>query len=90
MKIYIDGQEVLCDKNLTITEQLLATSSVILNNVFPKEWDVDKDYTSNYYFPKDFSKCKIYDINDNLIFAGIVKNTGNISLKKLTTQVYKY
>lgn len=80
MKIYIDGTEVLCDKDITITEEMLATSSVILNNVFPKAWDDEKDYTSNFYFPKDYSKCLIYDNNDELIFAGVVKNTGNISL----------
>ena len=80
MKIYIDGTEVLCDKNITITEEMLATSSVILNNVFPKAWDDDKDYTSRFYFPKDYSKCLIYNLNDELIFAGVVKNTGNISL----------
>ena len=80
MKIYIDGTEVLCDKDITITEEMLSTSSVILNNVFPKEWDNDKDYVSRFYFPKDYSKCLIYDLNNNLIFAGVVKNTGNISL----------
>lgn len=80
MKIYIDGVEVLCDKNITITEEMLSTSSVILNNVFPKEWDTDKDYTSRFYFPKDYSKCKILDKNNNLLFCGVVKNTGNISL----------
>lgn len=80
MKMYIDGTEVLCDKNITITEEMLSTSSVILNNVFPKEWDTNKDYVSQFYFPKDYSKFTMYDKNDNLIFAGVVKNTGNISL----------
>ena len=80
MKIYIDGIEVLCDKDITITEEMLSTSSVILNNVFPKAWDTQKDYVSNFYFPKDYSKCLIKDSEDNLIFAGVVKNTGNISL----------
>ena len=80
MKMYIDGTEILCDKNITITEEMLSTPSVILNNVFPKSWDDDKDYTSQFYFPKDYSKFTMYDKNDNLIFAGVVKNTGNISL----------
>lgn len=80
MKMYIDGTEVLCDKNITITEEMLSTPSVILNNVFPKAWDNNKDYTSQFYFPKDYSKFTMYDKNDNLIFAGVVKNTGNISL----------
>lgn len=80
MKVYIDGVEVLCDKNIVIEEEMLNTSSVILNNVFPKSWDVDKDYVTNFYYPPDYSKCLIYDDSNNLIFCGIVRNTGNISL----------
>lgn len=80
MKMYIGNEEVLCDKDITINEEMLSTSSVILNNVFPKTWDDEKDYTSQFYFPKDYSKFKMYDKDDNLIFAGVVKNTGNISL----------
>lgn len=80
MKIYIDGTEVLCGKNINIKEEMLATSSVVLNNVFPKSWDDEKDYVNQFYFPKDYSKCLIKDENDNLLFAGVVKNTGNISL----------
>ena len=79
IKIYINNEEVLCDKNIYIKEELLTTSSTILNNVFPKSWDTDKDYTSQFYFPLDYSKCKIYD-DEDLIFCGVVKNTGNISL----------
>lgn len=79
IKIFINNEEVLCDKNINIKEQLLTTSSTVLNNVFPKSWDTDKDYTSQFYFPLDYSKCKIYD-DDDLIFCGVVKNTGNISL----------
>lgn len=80
MKMYIDNTEVLCDKNITITEEMLSTPSVILNNVFPKAWDDEKDYTNNFYFPKDYSRFLMYDNENNLIFAGVVKNTGNISL----------
>lgn len=79
IKIFINNEEVLCDKNINIKEELLTTSSTILNNVFPKSWDTEKDYTSQFYFPLDYSKCKIYD-DDELIFCGVVKNTGNISL----------
>lgn len=79
MKIYIDGIEVVCSNEITIEEEMLNTSSVILNNVYPKTWENTKDYTSNFYYPKDYSKCLIYD-GDTLIFAGVVENTGNISL----------
>lgn len=79
MQILINNEEVLCDKNFKITEELLATSSVTLNNVYPKSWETTKDYVSNFYYPKDYSICKIID-NDELIFTGVVKRTGNISL----------
>lgn len=79
IKILINGEEVVCDKQLVIEEQMLSTSSIILNNVYPKYWDADHDYVSRFYYPKDFSLCQILDGND-LVFAGIVKNTGNISL----------
>ena len=80
MKIYINNEEVLCDKNIVIEEEMLNTSSVILNNVFPKSWETNKDYVTNFYYPPDYSKCLIYDDNNSLIFCGIVRNTGNISL----------
>lgn len=79
IKIYINGEEVVCDKDFTINEEMLVTSSVILNNVYPASWEVDKDYVSNFYYPPDYSKCLIYD-GETLIFCGVVKNTGNISL----------
>ena len=61
VKVYIDGTEVLCDKNIQIEEEMLNTSSVILNNVFPKTWDTNKDYTTNFYYPPEYSKCLIYE-----------------------------
>lgn len=79
IQILINNEEVVCDKDLQIEEQMLATSSIILNNVYPKSWEEDKDYVSRFYYPKDFSMCKILK-DDELIFAGLVKNTGNISL----------
>ena len=80
IQAYINGTEVVSNKEFTIHEELLNTSSTILNNCFPKTWDTTKDYTSNFYYPKDYSKCELYN-NGNLIFAGIVKNTSDISLK---------
>lgn len=79
VQILINGEEVVCDKNLIIKEEMLTTPSIILNNVYPKSWENIKDYTTNFYYPKDYSMCKILQNND-LIFAGMVKNTGNISL----------
>ena len=84
MKILIDNVDVLCGKDFTIQEEMLNTPSVILNNVYPKSWETDKDYISRFYHPEDYSKCLIYDDTDSLnpvlLFCGIVKNSGNISL----------
>lgn len=80
IQVYIGSDEVVSNKEFTIHEELLNTSSTILNNCYPKTWETTKDYVSNFYFPKDYSSCKIYD-NGNLIFAGIVKNSGDISLR---------
>ena len=79
IQILINNEEVVCDKNLEISEEMLTASSIILDNVYPKAWENTHDYTSNFYYPKDFSMCKILQ-DGNLIFAGLVKNTGNISL----------
>ena len=80
IKIYIDNEEVVCDKSFQINEEFLSTSSTILNNVMPKSWETNKNYVSNFYLPKDYAKCEIKDEEDNLIFEGVVRNTGNISL----------
>ena len=80
IQVYINGEEVISNKSFTIHEELLNTSSTILNNCYPKSWETTKDYVSNFYFPKDYSKCEIYN-NGSLIFAGVVKNSGDISLK---------
>lgn len=83
LKIMIGGEEVLSDKNITIKEEMLSASSTILNNCYPKSWELDKDYSSRFYYPEDYSKCTIERIengNSELIFSGIVKNTADISL----------
>lgn len=61
MKIYINNEEVVCSQKMTIKESLKNTSSVILNNVYPKSWETDKDYVSRFYMPKDYSHCKVID-----------------------------
>ena len=80
MKILINNEEVVCSNELVITEEMLTTSSTILNNCYPKSWELDHDYVSRFYYPKDYSKCLIYDDNENLLFCGVVKNTGDMSL----------
>ena len=80
MKITINGIEVLCSNDFTINQEMLNTPSVILNNVYPKSWEATKDYTTNFYHPDDYSQCLIKDDNNSLLFCGLVKNSGEISL----------
>ena len=61
IKVLVNNEEVVCDNKITINEEMLSTSSTILRNCYPKAWELTKDYTSNYYFPKDYSKCKIIE-----------------------------
>ena len=79
IQVLINNEEVVSNKEFTIHEELLNTSSTILNNCYPKLWESTKDYTTNFYFPEDYSMCEIYN-NSTLIFAGVVKNSGEISL----------
>ena len=79
IQMFIGNEEVVCQNQITISEEILTTSSTTLNNCYPKSWENDKSYTSRYYYPKDYSKFKILRDN-NLIFCGVVKNTGNINL----------
>lgn len=79
MNIYINNEEVICSNEIEITEDMLQTSSTILDNCYPKSWEANHDYTSQFYFPPDYSKCKIFKDN-NLIFCGCVKNTNEIEL----------
>lgn len=67
MKIYINGVEVVCDSDITIEQEFKNTSSVILNNVYPKSWEVDKDYVSNFYFPPSYAICTIYNENQPIL-----------------------
>lgn len=73
IKILINNEEVVCNNNISIKEEMLSTSSTILKNCYPKSWEEDKNYTSRYYFPQDYSKCKI--INDEPIDFEIVGET---------------
>ena len=80
IQMFINNEEVVSNQNITIVEELLNTSSTILNNCYPKTWEATKDYVNNFYFPQDYSSCKILN-NNNLIFAGVVKNSAEISLR---------
>ena len=79
LQVLINGEEFLCDKNITIKEDFLSPSSTILNNCYPKSWEENRDYLTEFFYVKDYSKWEIYYDNE-LLFAGVVKNSGNISL----------
>lgn len=80
-KIYIDEVEVKCDNQFDIEEEFMNPSSIILTNVYPASWSTT-DLLNNYYFPEDYSKCKIYK-DDELYFTGIVKNSADMELNPL-------
>ena len=56
IKMFIAGEEVVCSNEFEIDEEMLSASSTILNNCYPKSWELTKDYISNFYFPKDYSR----------------------------------
>jgi hypothetical protein len=74
IQVFIDNVEVLCERDIIIKEEYLNVPSVILNNVYPKNSTI-----YDFYIPKDYSSVKIID-GETLLFAGVVKNTGNASL----------
>lgn len=82
MNIYINNEEVVCNSKMTIKESLSNTSSVILNNVYPKSWENDRDYTSRFYMPKDYSHCVITDDN---VTNEVIQETFNEQDITLTT-----
>lgn len=77
--IFINNEEVVCESSFDIEEQLANPSSIILSKVFPKSWKGTNKLLTDYYFPQDYSKCKIYK-NNNLYFLGIVKNSADMVL----------
>lgn len=62
--MYIANEEVICDNEINIVEQLTNVNSIILNNCYPLSWEADKDYISRFYIPKDYSLFKL--VYDNL------------------------
>ena len=59
IKMFIAGEEVVSQNEFTINEEMLSASSTILNNCYPKSWELTKDYISNFYYPKDYSRFVI-------------------------------
>ena len=57
--MYINNEEVVCNKNINIVEQMTNPNTIILNNCYPLSWEEDKDYKSRYYMPRDYSLFKL-------------------------------
>ena len=77
--MYIDDEEVVCDKEIQVAEKLSNTNSTVLYNCYPLSWEEDKDYVSRFYFPKDYSKF-VLTINGEVKFRGVVKRSAPVNL----------
>ena len=78
-QVFIDNEEMVCESNFTIKEEFMNPSSIELYKVFPKSWKGTNKLLDEYYFPEDYSKCKILK-DGELYFTGIVKNTADMEL----------
>lgn len=78
-QVFIDNEEMVCESDFTIKEEFMNPSSIELYKVFPKYWKGTNKLLDEYYFPEDYSKCKILK-DGELYFTGIVKNTADMEL----------
>ena len=78
-QVFIDNEEMVCESDFTIKEEFMNPSSIELYKVFPKSWKGTNKLLDDYYFPEDYSKCKILK-DGELYFTGIVKNTADMEL----------
>jgi len=78
-QIFIDEEEVVCESDFQIKEEFMNLSSVELYKVFPKSWKGTNKLLTDYYYPQDYTRCKIYKDNE-LYFTGIVKNSADMDL----------
>ena len=86
LKMTIDNEEVLSNNDISIKEEILSPSSTILNNVYPKTWEQDKDYVSRFYYPKDYSKLNIQNFSVEPEEAGTtIQVNGNATLTDVDT-----
>lgn len=78
-QVFIDNEEMVCESDFTIKEEFMNPSSIELYKVFPKSWKGTNKLLEEYYFPEDYSKCKILK-DGELYFTGIVKNSADMEL----------
>lgn len=86
LKMYIDGEQVVSNNNFQIKEEILSPSSAILNNVYPLSWEDDKDYTSRFYYPKDYSSFILENYTHIPPESGLTtKITNNATIQNVDT-----
>lgn len=78
-QIFVDNEEVICENQFNIEEEFMNPSHIELYKVFPKSWNGTDRLLTDYYFPEDYTKCKILK-DGELYFAGIVKNSADMEL----------
>lgn len=96
MEVYINNEEVVCDRNIKITENLAITNSTILNNVYPKTWENDRDYVSRFYMPRDYEDVLItngekqtdWHLNNNILIRDNRKIDTKIKLDNTSRMMY--
>lgn len=86
IKMFIGNEEVVCSNEFTISEEMLSASSTILNNCYPKSWELTKDYVSNFYYPEDYSKLIIG--NGNYQYGDTEYSVLEVSGKNLFDENY--
>ena len=86
LEMKIDNEEVVSKNNFTIKEEMQTASSTILNNTYPKSWEIDKDYISRFYYPKDYSKLDLENhIHINPEEGNIATIDGNATIQGVDT-----
>lgn len=92
IKMLINEEEVVSNKQFTINEEMLSTSSTILNNCYPKSWEDTKDYVNNFYYPLDYSKFKLEEgdfLHGNTQFSELNVNEINPSFETNVEKEFK-
>ena len=92
IKMLINEEEVVSNKEFTINEEMLSTSSTILNNCYPKSWEDTKDYVNNFYYPLDYSKFKLEEgdfLHGNAQFAELNASGINPSFESNVKNEFK-
>ena len=89
-KIFIDNEEVICDSSYKIEEELKNPSSVILDKVYPKRWKGTNKLLTDFYFPKDYSKCLIKDVTDIPAEEGEYATGTNLNINVDNTKEWDY